>query len=150
MKLVKFQTGETLAKDIGPKLNAMVDAIHAMEPHGDQSTIIVRKTPGGIYLSALRRGGGSGGGGGGASIAIAKTTARTAAKTYTVDIYSRYEADGTVNTTYRTVTGDTMKTPGLNDAATADQLATGTILPVTLADVAGTECWVPSYPVGLL
>lgn len=129
------------------------DFVRSLTPRGDNRTIAVQHTSDGAVFSILpgalhREAGGTGGGG--AEIAIAKITARTAAKTYTVDIYSRYESDGTLNTTYRTATGDTMFTPGLNDTATADRLATGTILPVTKADVAGTQYWIPTYPVGLL
>ena len=86
----------------------------------------------------------------GSSLAIAKVTARTAARTYTIDLYSRWESDWSVSNTYRTVTGTTMQTPGLDDAAAADQLAVGTILLVTQANIAGTTVYVPSEHIGLV
>ncbi len=86
----------------------------------------------------------------GSALVIAKTTARTATGSYTINLYSRWEADFTVSGAFMTVSGAAMKTPGLNDALAADRLATGSTLLVTPADVAGTIYWVPSYPVGLL
>lgn len=88
--------------------------------------------------------------GAGSPLYIAKVTARTGARTYTIDLFSRWEADWTLSNTYRTATGKTMQTPGLNDTATADQLAVGTPLLVTTTNIAGTTYYVPSYPVGLL
>ena len=88
--------------------------------------------------------------GGGSSLIIAKVLSRSSARTYSVDLFSRWEADYTVSNTYRTAEAQVMKTPGLDDTATADQLAAGRILLVTVSDVGGTAVYVPSYPVGLL
>ena len=143
----KFKTGETLKSDIGPKLNRIIDCIKSIIPHGDQSTIAVNTVPGGSFFSALRRGGGAAGGGD--TILIAKVTSRTGARTYLVDTCSRWESDYSLSNTYRTATDQAMKTPCLDDSASADQLAAGTILQVRTASVAGTEVLVPVERVGL-
>jgi hypothetical protein len=143
----KFKTGETLKSDIGPKLNRIIDCIKSIIPHGDQSTIAVNTTPGGSFFSALRRGGS--GAGGGDVIQIAKITSRTGARTYLVDIFSRWESDYSLSNDYRIATGETMKTPCLDDSAAADQLAAGTILQVRTANINGTAVWVPIERVGL-
>lgn len=90
------------------------------------------------------------GGGSGSPLLIAKVLSRSAARTYSVDIFSRWESDYTVSNTYRTAAAQVMKTPGLNDTETADQLSANTILLVTVSNVGGTAVYVPSYPVGLL
>jgi hypothetical protein len=143
----KFKTGETLKSDIGPKLNRIIDCIKSIIPHGDQSTIAVNTIPGGSFFSTLRRGGG--GAGGGDVIQIAKVTSRTGARTYLVDLFSRWESDFSLSNTYRTATDQTMMTPCLDDSATADQLAAGTQFQVRMANIGGTAVFVPIARVGL-
>jgi len=58
----RFKTGETLKKDIGPKLNALVEFVKSLVPRGDSSTVLVRHTDSGCYFSVNSRGGGPGGG----------------------------------------------------------------------------------------
>ena len=58
----RFKTGENLKKDIGPKLNAIVDFVKSLVLHGDQSTIGVRRTDNGTFIYRLTGGGGGHGG----------------------------------------------------------------------------------------
>lgn len=60
----RFKTGETLKKDIGWKLNLLVDFVKSLVPHGDSSTVFVKHTGNGSFFSAKRGGGGGGGGAG--------------------------------------------------------------------------------------
>jgi len=82
---------------------------------------------------------------------IARTTARTADKTYTVDIYTGYTATGTIDVVNRIETGAVMITPNLNDTETVDQLPDGTNLAVTsrtfTAEVEGDPPVVRYYPI---
>lgn len=58
----RFKVGETLKKDIGPKLNVLVDFVLSLIPRGDSSTMLIKHTNTGCYFSTIRRGGGGGGG----------------------------------------------------------------------------------------
>lgn len=58
----RFKAGETLKTDIGPKLNALVEFVKSLIPHGDSRTIMVRHTDSGSYFSTHARSGGGGGG----------------------------------------------------------------------------------------
>lgn len=59
----KFQSGETLARDIGPKLNLMVDRVNR-KIRGDGRTVAVNQVGNDLVVSALRQGGGGPGGSG--------------------------------------------------------------------------------------
>jgi hypothetical protein len=72
-------------------------------------------------------------------ILIACTTARTAAKTYTVDIYSGYTATGTIDVANRIEEDAVMITPNLNDTETVDQLPNGTNLAVMVGNYANPD-----------
>jgi len=63
----KFKIGETLKKDIGPKLNVLVDYVRSLAPHGDQKTIMVTHTDVGCFFSRAGRAGGGAGSGGSAN-----------------------------------------------------------------------------------
>jgi hypothetical protein len=58
----KFKIGETLKKDIGPKLNDLVDYVKSLKPIGDGENIIANPTPSGTHISLRRRGSKAGGG----------------------------------------------------------------------------------------
>jgi len=104
----------------------------------DRTMAALRKAdrlPTNIPGGKMRKGmypGGFGGGAAGAEIYIARTTARTAAKTYTVDIYTGYTATGTLVVADRIATGAVMITPNLDDTEAVDQLPNGTNLAVTV------------------
>jgi hypothetical protein len=70
---------------------------------------------------------------------IARTTARTADKTYTVDIYTGYTATGTIDVANRIEENAVMITPNLNDTATVDQLPNGTNLAVMVGNYANPD-----------
>jgi hypothetical protein len=130
-------------------LNQLRDAVQSQRLSGDGQSIRVNSTPAGSTISAVRSAVGGGSSAAGSSLSIAKVVSRTGARAYTVDIFSRLEADWSVSATYLTESGETMQTPGLDDTAVADRLAVGTILLVTQANIAGTTVYVPSEHIGL-
>lgn len=99
--------------------------------------------------ATLRRGHRPRSSAGGAAVYIVKTTGRTGARAYTVDVFSRFESDFSVSNDYRTATAQVMNTPMLNDTAAADQLANGTIFLAVKLSVGGTVVYIPTERVGL-
>jgi len=85
----RFKIGETLQKDIGPKLNILVEFVKSLVPHGDQSTIKVNHTDNGCFFSSLTRGGG---GSRGSDSSYVGPFAVVASDNTTVKIYS-YNGD---------------------------------------------------------
>jgi len=108
----KFSPGETLARDIGPKLNHMVDLINR-DIKGDSRTVRVQELGNTITVSAIRQPGGGGGGGGAQSTpffwaATAHATAGTVAiaagrminGTAAAEVNATTHAVGTANGVY--------------------------------------------------
>jgi len=90
---------------------------------------------------------------GGATVRIANVTAWLASRTYTVDIYTKWQPGFTLSTADRIAEGATMKTPTLNDAAVADRITVGTkfhVVEIPFAEEGGdVSYWVPFERVGL-
>jgi hypothetical protein len=74
-RVEKFKSGETLTKDIGPKLNQMVDLING-GIRGDGRTISVKELGSSVVISAISQGK-AGGNGGSAYSGMFKVTNST-------------------------------------------------------------------------